>query len=56
MFGVWGNRTVDGELYASRNLDWSKDTGIQVNKLITVYHLPNVHPYATIGHAGFLGM
>ena len=26
MFAVWGNRTLHGELYSARNLDWNKDT------------------------------
>eukprot|EP00762_Andalucia_godoyi_P006683 ANDGO_06147.mRNA.1 hypothetical protein len=37
MFGVWGQRTVDGSLYSGRNLDWTKDSGINQYKLITVY-------------------
>jgi len=56
MFGVWGSRTIDGSLYTMRNLDWHKDTGIAMNKLITVYHPndgKNVH--ATLGFAGMIG-
>lgn len=27
MFAVWGSRTVNGQLFSGRNLDWNKDTG-----------------------------
>jgi len=54
-FGVWGSRTPEGELYSGRNLDWSKDTGVNQFKLITVYHPPNAHAHATVGFAGITG-
>lgn len=38
MFGVWGSRTVNGDIFTARNLDWNKDTGIAVYKTVTVYH------------------
>jgi hypothetical protein len=40
---------------ASRNLDWTKDTGISAAKMVTVYHAveENQHTYATVGFAGF---
>ena len=40
---------------ASRNLDWTKDTGISAAKIVTVYHAVEVnqHTYATVGFAGF---
>jgi len=56
MFGIWGSRTLDGDLFTARNLDWNKDMGIQENKLISVYH-PNdgAYAHATIGYTGFIG-
>ena len=36
MFGVWGSRTENGELFSGRNLDWAADTGVAEFKLITV--------------------
>jgi len=55
MFGVWGNRTVGGDLFTGRNLDWSAQTGIATNKLITVFHPPNGYVHATVGFAGLYG-
>ena len=54
-FAAWGPRTVDGNVRASRNLDWTKDTGISSAKIVTVYHAveQNQHTYATVGFAGF---
>lgn len=54
-FGVWGTRTRDGELYTSRNLDWTANTGINLNKLITIFTIPNTIPHATVGYPGLLG-
>lgn len=54
-FGVWGKRTFVGELYTSRNLDWNSDTGINKNKLITVFNIDNSIPHATLGFPGVLG-
>ncbi len=39
-FGAWGGRTQGGDLFSGRNLDYSKDTGINQFKLVTVYHPP----------------
>ena len=57
MFAAWGNRTIDGRLIGSRNLDWVPDSGFGKGKLITVFHPPEDGrtPYATIGFAGFIG-
>lgn len=56
MFAVWGSRTVDGELYSARNLDWNKDTGINKYKLVLVT-VPDdgAMPSASIGFAGLNG-
>ena len=54
-YGVWGSRTVNGELYTGRNLDWLKDTGVSTYKLITVHHPVNGYSHATFGFAGIWG-
>lgn len=56
MFAVWGSRTVGGELYSARNLDWNKDTGINKNKLVMVT-VPDdgTTPSASIGFVGLYG-
>ena len=55
MMAVWGDRTSDGSLYAMRNLDWSGDTGISKDKLVTVWRLTDEIPYATISFAAVPG-
>lgn len=48
-FAVWGaDRTTDGHVLSSRNLDWLSKTGIDAGKLIAVYN----GSYATVGYAG----
>jgi len=54
-FSAWGDRTKDGHLLGSRNLDWSSNTGINRVKLLTVYKPDNGYSYLTIGYAGFIG-
>jgi hypothetical protein len=55
-FGVFGQRTLGGVLYTSRNLDFNRNTGIDKYKLITVYNVTGApHRYATIGFAFGLG-
>lgn len=54
-FAAYGARTDGGHLIASRNLDWSTDTGIAALKAVTFYAPDTGHPYATIGFAGFPG-
>lgn len=55
MFGVWGDRTVDGHLYSARNLDWLTDLGINQYKLITVHHPVDGYSHCTVGYAGVWG-
>jgi hypothetical protein len=57
MFGVWGSRTEDGALFSGRNLDWNENTGINKNKLVTVFHPPEAGLFAhtTIGFSGLYG-
>eukprot|EP00054_Salpingoeca_dolichothecata_P025806 m.182208 g.182208 ORF g.182208 m.182208 type:complete len:486 (+) comp25474_c0_seq1:957-2414(+) len=55
MFGAWGSRTLNGDLFAGRNLDWTTDTGINKYKLVTVYHPPNKTAHVTFGFAAMFG-
>lgn len=54
-FGVWGDRTENGELYTGRNLDWMHGSGVTKFKLITVHHPADGHSHATFGFAGVWG-
>ena len=56
MFAAWGNRTEGAELFSARNLDWSKDTGINKNKLVMVV-VPDdgSNPSVTLGFVGLYG-
>ncbi len=59
-FMAWGERCEDGNLYGCRNLDWSEDTGMSLNKCVTVFHpiKENGEPgiaSATFGYIGLLG-
>ena len=54
-FAVWGARTVDGKLFSMRNLDWEENTGVNKNKLITVFNIDGTIPHATLGYPGVLG-
>lgn len=55
MFAVWGSRTIDGKLYALRNLDWVSQTGAHHDRLITLYEPDDGPAYVTIGYAGVIG-
>ena len=54
-FAVWGSRTVTGRLFSSRNLDWNRDTGLALHKLVVVYRPEDAPPYATFGFATGFG-
>lgn len=55
-YGVWGSRTSEnGAVFSSRNLDYQSNTGINRHKLVVVYHIDNVQPYASIGFTFGLG-
>jgi hypothetical protein len=54
-FGVWGNRTENGDLYTMRNLDWASNTGINLNKLVIVFNITDTIPHAVLGFPGLLG-
>lgn len=56
MFALWGSRTRDGSLYSARNLDWTKDSGINRYKLVAVFHPDDGgHAHATFGFAALYG-
>jgi hypothetical protein len=55
MFGAWGDRTQDGNLYAMRNLDWLTDLGINKYKLLTVHHPASGNAHVTVGFAAIWG-
>lgn len=55
MFAVWGARTVDGKMFAHRDLDWASQTGIHADRLVTVYRPAEGHAFATMDYAGVLG-
>lgn len=56
MFAVWGSRTLNGDLYSARNLDWNKDTGVNKYKLVVVT-VPDdgAMPSVSVGFAGLYG-
>ena len=54
-FAVWGSRTADGKLYSMRNLDWEENTGVNKNKLVTVWNIDGTIPHLTLGYPGILG-
>ena len=54
-FGVWGSRTVNGDVYSARNLDWLPDLGINQYKLLTVHHPKDGVAHVTVGFAAVWG-
>lgn len=55
MFAAWGSRTVEGQLYALRNLDWISQSGMHRHRLLTVCRPEGFQPFVTMGYAGVLG-
>ena len=55
MFAVWGSRTMDGKLFALRNLDWVSQTGIHHERLVTVYAPEGRNAFVSFGYAGVPG-
>jgi len=55
LFAVWGSRTVDGKLWASRNLDWVSQTGMHEDRLVTVHRPEGLNAFVTMGYAGVIG-
>ena len=54
-FAAWGPLTQDGRLYASRNLDWTSNAGLNEHALVTVYMPDEGYAYATLGYVGLPG-
>lgn len=54
-FAAWGPRTVDGKMFASRDLDWSSDTGIANFKMLAIYEPDGQIPYVMATYTGLLG-
>lgn len=52
---VWGDATVDGHLYQSRNLDWSLEVGAHNIPLIIVYLPDDGIPHVVPTFAGMIG-
>ena len=55
LFAVWGSRTLDGKLLASRNLDWVSQTGMHEDRLVTVHRPEGRNAFVTLGYAGVIG-
>eukprot|EP00118_Oscarella_pearsei_P024914 m.307108 g.307108 ORF g.307108 m.307108 type:complete len:499 (+) comp41908_c0_seq1:30-1526(+) len=56
MFGIWGSRTDGQRLFSARNLDWNKDTGVNVMKIITVFKPSDgAYAHATVGFVPLYG-
>jgi len=57
LFAAWGKATVGGDLYQTRNLDWSMDTGLQNYPVIAIYNpTDGGQRHAVVGFAGMLGV
>jgi hypothetical protein len=54
-WGAWNSRTHGGDLYSGRNLDWAAKTGVSKYKTITIYHIGEEIPHASIAFAGLIG-
>ena len=55
MLAVWGKRTVDGKMFAFRNLDWLSQSGMHEERLVTVTHREGAIPVVSAGYAGVTG-
>ena len=54
-FAAWGPRTIDGKMFASRDLDWNNDTGIANYKMLAFYEPTGQIPYAMATYTGLIG-
>lgn len=54
-FAAWGQRSQEGKLFASRNLDWAADTGMGAQALLTIYKPTGGNAYASMGYIGIQG-
>ena len=55
LFSAWGKATVNGDLYQTRNLDWSMTTGLQNYPVVTIYNPTDGKRHALAGFAGLIG-
>jgi hypothetical protein len=55
LFAGWGKATVNGDLYQTRNLDWSMDTGLQDYPVVILYQPTDGKRHAVVGFAGLVG-
>jgi PhoPQ-activated pathogenicity-related protein len=55
LFSAWGKATVNGDLYQTRNLDWSMTTGLQNYPVVTIYNPTDGKRHALVGFAGLVG-
>lgn len=55
LYALWGQATVNGDLFQLRNLDWTMDAGVQDYPVVVMYYPSDGHAHATIGFAGMLG-
>lgn len=52
---AWGDATVDGHLYQTRNLDWSLEAGAHEFPVLVVYFPDTGIPHVSPSFAGFIG-
>jgi hypothetical protein len=53
---VWGDRTVEGKTFQTRNVDISTGMGLEELPLVVVYKPNGRIPYVTAGFSGFVGV
>merc|ERR1712232_199915 len=56
MFGVFGSRTENGELYSARNLDWASDLGLNQYKCVQIWHPEDSYEHSAIGYTIMYGV
>merc|ERR1712091_543084 len=56
MFGVWGSRTLNGDLYSARNLDWASNLGIDQYKCVQVWHPEGAYEHSAVGYVVVYGV
>ncbi len=52
---MWGSRTVNGQLFSSRNLDWQTNTGLDKFKCVLHFEIDSIPAYASMGFSVGLG-